>query len=158
MSALTEEIREEIERGKREVAADSEKRLSVSGYYYLSRRIDGLSRRIDNLKDSLDAKIDGLRSELKADLTSFRQEFKGDLSNLRSELKADIGNLRSELKDDISEVKNDISELKSKMDLFYQELQENARSNRNTLIGVVVAAIGIIATLLASSIFNITVK
>ena len=91
--------------------------IATIGYYItnsLGKRIDGLDKRIDDLRDD----VKEFRSELKGDNAELRTELKGEIAELRTELKGDITEFRTEMK-------KEHASLASKVDSLGDELTKH---------------------------------
>lgn len=70
--------------------------IATIGYYItnsLGKRIDGLDKRIDDLRDD----VKEFRTELKGDNAELRTELKGDITDFRTEMKKEHASLASKV-------------------------------------------------------------
>ncbi|WP_062280662.1 DUF1640 domain-containing protein [Neomoorella mulderi] len=112
---MPEEIRQEIERGKREVAAGAEEKAVDFGFYLLVDRIADLKS--DLQKQIMDVK-ESLRQEMKQEIGALRQEVKQQTDALRQEMKQETGSLRQEMESLRREIKQDYQYFDNKLDNY----------------------------------------
>ena len=105
--------------------------LMIGLFAWLRTDISRQGERLDKRMDGLDKRIDDLRAEIKQDFGELRQEVKQDFGELRQEVKQDFGELRQEVKQDFGElrqeVKQDIAGLRSDMDKRLDDLDGRFR-------------------------------
>ncbi|MGB9848859.1 MAG: coiled-coil domain-containing protein [Moorellaceae bacterium] len=114
MPAVPEDIIQEVEKGRKEVAAGEGKAVDFS-FYLLLDRIEGLRQEMKQEINGLRQEISGVRQEMKQDVNSLRQEMKQDINSLRQEMKQEISGLRQEMNVLRQELKEDIRHIDAKL-------------------------------------------
>ncbi len=113
---MLEEVRNELGRTTKEVAAGSEEKTVDFGAYLLAERIN----------------------DLKVDLQRQLTEVKQDIGNLRQEMNS----LRQEMNSLRQEMRQEIGRLDGKIDGLRQELKEDIRHIDGKINNIIWAAIG----------------
>ena len=78
---------------------------------YMQKDIHNLDKKIDNVRDELNAKIDDVETRLNAKIDNVRDELNTKIDNVRDELNKKIDNVRDEFKKDISNLSEDTAKL-----------------------------------------------
>ncbi len=107
---MPEEIKKELEYGRKEAAAGREGNLKLTGSYLLAERmadikadLGGIKQDIGGLRQEVKEEIGRLDSKIDSQVGSLRQEIGGlrqEIGRLDSKIDSQIGGLRQETRED----------------------------------------------------------
>ena len=145
--AVPEDIIQEVEKGRKEVAAGEGKTVDF-GFYLVLDRIEGIrsdiQRQINDVQRQIVEVKEELRWEIKQEVNSLRQEMKQEINGLRQEMKQEVNGLRQEMK-------QEISALRQEMNSMRQELKDDIRHIDGKINNIIWAAIGTFFAVLVGS-------
>lgn len=99
----------------------------------------------DEFKDEMRA----MRTDMNNNMNSIRTDMNNNMNNLRSEMNANANNLRVEMQNSISKLPTN-ADVKNMLLENNKELDKEAKTNRNTIIGWTIGIIGLAFTIAKS--------
>jgi hypothetical protein len=130
----------------KEVAAAREKhrgtRLASGEFFYLVERIDRLD---EKMSDKIDSKIEGLDTKLTGEIRALDTKLTGRIESLDTKLTGDIRALDTKLTGRIESL--DVK-LTGKIESEVKSLSDKFTTTQHWMIGLFVAAIGVIVAIL----------
>lgn len=137
-------ISEMIEKQFQERQIDNSSYESVNSY---PRGVNDMNKyveveKFERFKNHVDTKFDNSMKEFKDEMRAMRTDMNNSLNSLRSDINTNVNNMRTELQTSISKLPTN-SDVENMLLKNNEELDKEAKQNRNTIIGWTIAIVSL---------------